>query len=252
MIKGFYAAVSGMLVNANRQQLLSHNIANLQTPGFKQILSTIQDFEHTPVVYPAGNVTRSYLQDLGALGLGSMSGPEITDFEQGGLQSTGNPFDLAIQGEGFFRVQTPDGERFTRDGRFLRSADGTLETLEGYHVLDHNGQAIQLGNGEVSFAPNGDISINGTVSGQLGLALFQNPRADLARTEGNYFTAKQSPNGTGTVQVAQRYLEMSNANPTQLMGQLVEVARSYEAAQQMVQNQDELLGKTISMLGQIG
>ncbi len=252
MIKGFYAAVSAMLVNANRQQLLSHNIANLQTPGFKEIMSTVQDFVKTPVTFPAGNITHSYTQYVGTLGLGAMSGPEVTDFAQGGLQLTGNPFDLAIQGDGFFRVRTPAGEQYTRDGRFLRNTNGQLVTLEGYQVLGKNGQPIQLNEGDTVIAGDGTITVNGTQAGHLGLAVFQNPRSDLTRTEGNYFSANQAPAAGGTVQVSQGSLEMSNANPTAMMTQLVEVGRSYEAAQQMVQNQDELLGKTISTLGRIG
>lgn len=252
MIKGFYSAVTGMLVNADRQQLLSHNIANLETPGFKQILGTMEDFVHTGVSFPAGNITRTGIRPVGTLGLGAMSGPEVVDFTQGGLETTGNELDLAIQGEGFFRVQTPDGERYTRDGRFLRNAEGGLVTVDGHAVLDDDGQPIELEDGIVSIAGDGTISVNGEDAGRLGLAAFENPREALVRSEGNLFTAQQDPTADAAVRVEQGALEMSNANPTQLMSQLVEVARAYEAAQQMVQNQDELLGKTISMLGRIG
>lgn len=251
MIKGFYAAVSSMLVNSNRQQLLSHNIANLQTPGFKQILSTVEDFTKTGVVYPADNFTNTYSEYIGALGLGAMSGPEVTDFLQGGLQATGNMFDLAIQGDGFFTIQTEAGERYTRDGRFLRSPDGYLVNLEGNRVLDVGGQPIQLGDGDVSIGADGTITEDGEETATLGLAVFETPREALVRSEGNLFSANKEPDST-QVEVVQGYLEMSNANATQLMAQLVEVARSYEAAQQMVQNQDELLGKTIAALGTIG
>jgi flagellar basal-body rod protein FlgF len=252
MIKGFYAAVSGMLANANRQQILSHNIANLETPGFKQVLSTVEDFTHTAVVFPAGNITHSNLEYIGQMGLGAMSGPEVTDYTQGGLQTTGNPLDMAVQGDGFFCVRTPVGDRFTRDGRFMRNADGYLVTQQGDAVLDANKQPIQLADGDVGVASDGTLSVNGAQVGKLGLALFQNPRAALVRSEGNNYSAAGAPDGQGIVQVAQGCLEMSNANSTQLMAQLVEVGRSYEAAQQMVQNQDDLLGKTISSLGRIG
>jgi flagellar basal body rod protein FlgG len=181
-----------------------------------------------------------------------MSGPEVIDHTQGGLRTTGNPLDLAVQGEGFFRVRAPEGERFTRDGRFLRTSEGALVTVSGYPVLDQAGQPVTLEDGLVRVAPNGEITVNGEAAGRLGLAVFEDPRADLVRDEGNLFLANGAPAANGTVVVAQGCLEMSNANPTQLMGQLVEVARSYEAAQKMVQNQDELLGRTISTLGRIG
>ena len=253
MIKGLYAAASAMLVNANRQQLLSHNISNMETPGFKQILTSVEEFTQTNVIFPADDITRSNrLRAIGILGLGSMMGPEVVDYAQGALQQTGNLYDLAISGDGFFTVQTPDGTRYTRDGRFLRSPEGQLVTFEGYAVLNQGGQPITLPEGDLSVAPDGRISINGEEVAQLGLANFADPRAELERTEGNLFTATGQPTGEATPRVAQGFLEMSNANPTQLMAQLVEVGRSYEIAQQMVSNQDDLLGKTISMLGRIG
>ena len=253
MIKGFYAAVSAMLTNANRQQLLAHNVANLDTPGFKQILSSYQDFMYTPVNEPSGNLLASQRPNpIGVLGLGAQLGPELVDFGQGALQMTANPFDFAIEGEGFFQVQTPDGERFTRDGRFLRDAEGNLVTFQGYAVLSESGQPIRVEAGEVNVTPEGLVLVDGEEVATLGVFMFEDPKADLERTEGNLYTAAAQPTGPGVGRVAQGYLEMSNANPTQIMAQLVEVARSYEAAQQMVQNQDELLGKTISILGRIG
>lgn len=258
MIKGFYAAVSAMMANANRQQLLAHNVANLDTPGFKQILSSYQDFMYTPVSEPGGNllaaqrVVQQRPVPIGVLGLGSQLGPEMVDFGQGPLQMTDNPFDFAIEGPGFFQVQTPDGERFTRDGRFLRDAEGNLVTFQGYAVLSDSGQPIRLEPGEVTVSSEGQILVNGEEVARLGVFIFEDPEADLERTEGGLYTALAQPTNEGAGRVAQGYLEMSNANPTQIMAQLIEVARSYEAAQQMVQNQDELLGKTISILGRIG
>lgn len=246
-----------MVVNADRQSLISHNIANLETPGFKQVLMSVQEFVKTPVTYSPGNLTRSGLNAIGSLGLGSMDRPRVTDFTQGNMQLTSNPLDVAIEGDGFFRIKTPTGEAFTRDGRFLRSSTGALVTFQGYAVLNQAGQPIQLPDGVVGIAPDGTVSVENKPVGQIGVSVFADPKADLTPTEGNYFTAKTAaptalPNGKTRPMVAQGYLEMSNANSTQLMAQLVEVSRSYEAAQQMVQNQDELLGKTIASLGTLG
>ncbi len=253
MIKGFYAAVSAMLANSARQQILAHNVANLETPGFKQVLTSMEDFWQTQVDYSPGNLLQdNRLTRVGALGLGTELGPEMVDFTQGGLQLTENPFDLAVQGDGFFMVQTPEGLRYTRDGRFIRDAEGTLVTVDGYQVLNRNRQPIEIPNGLFSVGYDGTITVNGTQVAQLGLASFENAEEELTRAQGNLFEGPDQPTGDGEIQVVQGYLEMSNANPTQLMTQLVEVARTYEAAQKMVQNQDELLGKVISSLGRIG
>ena len=253
MIKGLYAAVTGMIANANRQEVLSHNVANLDTPGFKQSLSTMEDFMSTPVVYSPGNILKSdYLEYIGKLGLGTQTGKEYTDFSQGGLQNTGNPYDLAIQGDALFRVKTPQGERFTRDGRFIRDPQNNLVTVDGYKVLNSSGQPIKLPDGDMAVAQDGTISVNGASVGQLGLAYFTNPQADLVRDTGNLFTGPAKKTGTTPSQISQGFLEMSNANPTQLMTQLVEVARSYEASQKMVQNEDSITGEAISSLGKLG
>jgi flagellar basal body rod protein FlgG len=252
MIKGLYSAVSAMVMNANRQQVISHNIANVQTPGFKQILTTAQDFMQNQSVYANGNLQANPVEYVGTLGLGTQLGEEFVDYGQGTMQSTSNPLDFALQGNGFFTVKTPDGNRYTRDGRFMRDADNTLVTVDGYQVLDDAGQPITVPDGEVSVTPDGAISVNGTVAATLGIGVFANPETELQHTEGNLFTGPAASTGEDVPQVVQGYLETSNANISQLMTQLVEVGRSYEAAQKMVQSQDELLGKTIASLGRIG
>jgi len=252
MIKGLYSAVSAMVMNAARQQVLSHNVANLQTPGFKQVLTTVEDFMQNQSVYTSENSLNRSVDYIGTLGLGTQIGAEYIDYQQGALLDTGNPLDFALEGNGFFSVKTPDGNRYTRDGRFLRDADNTLVTIEGFQVLDDAGQAIQLPEGEISVGPDGALSVNGTAVAQLGIGVFANPDTDLQHTEGNLFTGPAASTSQDAARVVQGYLEGSNANPSQLMTQLVEVGRSYEAAQNMVRNQDELLGRTIASLGRIG
>lgn len=250
MIKGLYAAASAMLANLYRQGLLAHNIANVDTPGFKQVLTSLDDFRETAMIYPPGPTAGlANLRWIGNFGLGVQTAQEITDFLQGGLRHTGHPFDLAIQGAGFFRIQTPDGERYTRDGRFFRDVEGNLVTVDGYQVLDEGGQPINLPEGELSISPEGVILVNGQTVATLGLAAFENPSTELTRDGSNYFAAEGGATSDAVGTVVQGYIEMSNANPAQLMTQMIAVARAYEAAQKMVQTQDELLGKAINTLG---
>ncbi|MGB9897580.1 flagellar hook-basal body protein [Thermanaerothrix sp.] len=256
MIKGFYAAVSAMVVGATRQETLAHNLANLDTPGFKQILNTMDEFTHTSVLFSPGNVTRSpVLRAVGNLGLGVELNPEATNFSAGALKLTGNKLDFAIQGEGFFRLLTPDGERYTRDGRFLVDAQGNLVNINGFKVLDQNGQAIILPEGATpEVSTDGTLRVEGQVVAQIGLALFDDPENQLGRDQFNTFRALGAPSNNPEIPrglIHQGALEMSNVNPSQLMAQMVMIARSYEAAQQMAQLQDELLGQAIRTLGRI-
>jgi flagellar basal-body rod protein FlgF len=253
MIKGLYSAVSAMIMNAARQQTLSHNISNIQTPGFKSILTVAQDWLQNQSVYTNEYTTSDGSIDyIGLLGLGTQPGEDFINFEQGSLEATGNPLDFAIQGDGFFSVNTPDGQRYTRDGRFLRDADNTLVTVDGYQVLDDTGQPITLPDGDVSITADGTLNVNNTEVATLFIGVFADPAAELEHVDGNLFTGPAASTGDTQPQVVQGYVEASNANAAQLMTQMVEVARSYEAAQNLVRNQDELLGKTISSLGRIG
>ena len=252
MIKGLYSAASAMLAEVQREQLLVHNVANLTTPGFKQIMSSLDDFMSTQVYNPTTEPVDPNPQTIGDLGLGVENAPDTTDFSQGGLQSTGNDLDVAIEGDGFFRVRTPDGERYTRDGRFLRDSSGQLVTVDGYQVLNAAGQPIKLPAGQVEIGLDGTISVDGTQAGKIGLANFAKPATDLQRDANNTFSATNPPSGTANGQLHQRYLEGSNANASQIATMMVTISRSYQAAQQMVQSQDELLGETISSLGRVG
>ena len=252
MIKGLYSAASAMLANLYRQGLLAHNVSNVDTPGFKQVLTSLDDFKQSQVIYPTDtDLSDSSLGWIGNLGLGVETAPDITDFEQGGLRHTGESLDFAVEGGGFFRVQTPDGERYTRDGRFTRDLDNNLVTIDGYQVLDDGGQPINLPDGDISVSSDGSIFVNGETAAKIGLAAFENPLLELTRDLPNLFAAEGGSTSDVAGTIAQGYIEMSNANPTQLMTQMVSVTRAYEAAQKMVQTQDELLGKTISTLGSV-
>ncbi len=252
MIKGLYAAASSMIANLYRQQSLAHNAANLDTPGFKGILSTLDKFVEHAVIHPNGGLTNAtFYRYLGKLGLGVKNNPDDTDFTNGSLKYTGQPLDVAIDGSGFFTIKIPEGKGYTRDGRFLRDAEGNLVTIDGFHVLDESGQPIEIPDGIISIHNDGTIFADGEEVAKLGLAFFENPQEDLTRVLPNIFTANAQPSNKEVVRVAQGYLEMSNVNPAELMTQMVNVTRAYEAAQKMMQNQDELLGLTINTLGRL-
>ncbi len=254
MIKGFYAAASAMVAGMKRQNALSHNIANLETPGFRQILLAMDDWYVTPVksaseaVYPHLDVNS--IRKPGYVGLGTETSEEINDFSQGTLKATGEELDLAVRGTGFFRVKTPDGERYTRDGRFHKDKNGNLVTVDGYQVLNTGGQAITLPDAPVRVDENGVIynAISGANVGQIGVAAFDDPQAELVRDGTNTFVAEGGITGENPGVVEQGYLEMANANVDSLMTQMVIVGRAYEAAQRVVQMQDETTGKLISNL----
>ena len=235
MIKGIYAAASAMLVNMNRQGTIAHNVANLDTPGFKDIMLPMEDYLYTGVAHPSGPMSGNQSQNwIGSLGLGVESLPEKIDFSGGAFRVTDQPLDFAIQGSGFFQIETPSGVRYTRDGRFDRDLDGNLVTIDGYFVLDNSGNRINLPEGDISFASDGTISVAGTAAGQIGLAAFTNPDTELVRDMPNMFSAPGGPTGDTPGFISQGALEMSNGNAANLMTQMVSVTRAYEDRKSVV------------------
>jgi flagellar basal-body rod protein FlgF len=250
MIKGLYSAVSAMLVNQNKQQVLSHNASNMDTPGFKQVLATAEEYKTTTAIDPMSSLDSTVqARVLGTLGLGVQSGAEGIDFSQGSLTTTDNQTDLAIQGTAFFHVKNAQGDFYTRDGSFLVDASGNLTTAEGDFVLDSSGKQIQVGTGTFSVSSSGAIIKDSKQVAQLGLFEFTTPKTDLVHASGNLFTASKAGTAAKNSTVVQGSLESSNVDATKLMTSMIEISRFYEAAQQMVQNQDQLLGETISSLG---
>jgi flagellar basal body rod protein FlgG len=262
MIKGFYSAASAMVTNMQRQMVLTHNIDNLDTPGFKQILTSMDEFETASVSrqnqfqsspeLPA--VLRSLgfnkVSRVGDLGLGVMSGGETSDFSEGSVQVSTRELDVAALGNGFFRIQTTAGERYTKDGRFIKDATGVLKTVDGNNVLAEGGGTITLPNGTISIGTDGQISVDGVDVAKLGVAYFEDPAASLTRDGENTFTGTGAQTGSSKVTIRQYALESSNADLTQVMTQMIQTNRAYEAAQRLVQNQDSLLGQSINTLGQ--
>lgn len=251
MIKGFYSAASALLARLEQQKLLSHNISNLNTPGYKQSYSSLEEFLQVEAYDPADRTRGVQNPDLiGKMGLGVATAEAIIDFSQGSLRSTGQILDLAVEGEGFFQIQTPEGERYTRDGRFQLDAESRLVTVDGFYVLNDGGQQIELPEGEIRVSSSGEIYVDGTAEDQIGLAVFENPEEDLEPGPANLFSSDAAPSGETPGTVLQGYLEMANIDPAVMMTELAKVARTYEAAQKMVQSQDQLLGEAIATLGQ--
>ncbi|MBS1253995.1 MAG: Flagellar basal-body rod protein FlgG [Anaerolineales bacterium] len=251
MIRGLYAAASGMITGVLRQGAVARDVANANTPGYKgaslppaqatqlelRRLSTAQPGLDAPAVGPAGT--------------GVYSASVETDFGQGPLHSTRRSLDVALEGEGFFQVQTPDGPRFTRDGRFHRDANGNLTTGQGYLVLDANSQSIQLPQeGEVAIAQDGTLSVDGQAVGQLGV--FQVVLESLQRAgEGLFVSTGAAPEPAAGAQVRQGFVEGSNVDPAATLVEMMSVARMYEASQRLVQVQDQMLARTMDV-GRLG
>lgn len=213
-------------------QVVANNIANAATTGFRQEGVVFSEF-----------VKRI---DGGASLSMATAAVRSTSAMQGTLTQTGGPLDLAIEGEGFFLIQTPQGERLTRNGHFSASAEGELVTADGYAVLDQGGAPVFLppDTMDLSFAPDGTLSSGGIPVAQIALVQPVDP-SDLVRETGVMFRADAGVAPSETGRINQGFLESSNVDPISQIARMIEVQRAYEMGQSLLEREDERIRTAI-------
>ena len=244
MIKGIYASGAGMQPRMARLEVLANNIANVNTTGFKKDNLFVQAMNNAEQAKASADGE-----------LKGLDSKQFTDFSEGSFVETKNPLDIAIQGRGFFAVETPQGIRYTRNGNFTLAVDGTVVNGQGYPVLTTSGkiqipQAQKAAETSISINQHGDISVGNVQLGRLRVADFENLN-DLKKAGQSIFVteAKEKPvNADGnSVIVRQGYLEESNVEGIHEMIQLVELTRSFETDQRTLQAQDTTLERAIDI-----
>ena len=246
-----YLAASAALAYEKRLEVVANNLANLNTAGFKRDNVSFQAYMLNHAGSPAP-VNPPYPQ---------AASPESfwveyksrTDFSPGLLRQTGNPFDLALNGKGFFSVQSPDGELYTRRGNFSLSPEGMLVTQEGWPVMGDGGEIRVAGGSsnrralEVTVGEDGALMVNGSKVGRLQVSDFSAPDS-LTKVNGCYFKGG-SAEPVEDFRVAQGFLEMANVEAVQLMTEMIEIHRGYESYQRVIRAIDDLNSKSINEVG---
>ena len=189
MIRGLYTAASGMLSSMRRMEFVTNNLANAQTVGFKQDRSALSTFDEMMILQDGSVTPPGQHAELGELGMAAVAEEPMIDFTQGSLQDTGRSLDMALEGPGFFTVQTPDGLRYTRDGGFTRDANGRLTTGEGHLVLGMDGNPIQVPPGKLAVLADGTLTAEDEEFGQLAIVEFDLDQP-LRKVGNNQFVAR--------------------------------------------------------------
>jgi len=250
MLKGLYAAASGMVTLQARQDVLANNVANAATPGFRR---------HIPVSLGFYDVFSGTLRSAAwfrahstAPGGGLKPVETWSDPAQGPLQTTSSPLDIALAGPGFLAVETPNGTRWTRNGHLSVDVSGRLATPDGYPVLAAGGGYLDVRGGRVNIAEDGSVSVDGRPVGKLRIEEFDHPErlvregASLARSD-TVATGNRSRAASAT-RVVQGAIEASNVNLGTEMAGLMAGLRAYEANQKVVTAFDDTLGKLIDQV----
>lgn len=210
---------------AREMRVVANNIANLSTTGFKQEGVVFSEFIQS---VPQGR----------SLSMGQGNVRE-TVFDQGALTQTGGQFDFAIQGDGFFQIETVEGPRLTRAGSFTPSAEGELVNYDGLRVLDIGGAPIFVPpDAQIAVAGDGTISADGQPVGQIGLVTPADDK-DLLRQGGVLFEAVNGIEPAEDARIMQGFVENSNVNAVGQIARMIEVQRAYEMGQKFLEREDE-------------
>ncbi|MCG8508810.1 MAG: flagellar basal-body rod protein FlgF [Rhodospirillales bacterium] len=239
-----FVALSRLGTLRRQINVIANNLANMNTTGFKGEKMMFVDH----VVRSRGGTQImgdriAYVRDIAT----------VKNFNEGAFQETGNPLDVAIHGDGFFVVETPNGERYTRNGSFRLDDAGQLVNKDGDPVLSDGGQPFFF----TAQDRNIEISSDGTVSteagplGRLAVVRFENPYS-LESTAGGQFTSEELPVPAEEFSIVQNMLEGSNVNPIIEMTRMIEVHRRYKSVQRMVSSENDRMKQMIKDLGSPG
>ena len=227
MISGIHNLIDGSMTQKLRFETIANNMANSNTNGFKKDVLSFYE----------------------ALGMQSISN---TDFSQGPLKYTGNELDVALSSKGFFKVETPNGSKYTRDGAFSINAQGTLVTGSGDTVLGENGP-ITVANGEVYIGRDGQVVVNNESADKILVVDIDEPQ--LLKKEGGSYYSYQGENEeistSPDAEMQHKYLEGSNVNPTQEIIKMIETYRAFESVEKAIQSIDALTAEMVSDVGTV-
>ncbi len=249
---GMQLSASGLFAALHRQDVFTNNLANMDSVGFKPLIpsttfrQSVGQEDNLPRV-PGDELLRR-------LGGGAMLMPARVDMAQGSVRMTGAPLDVAIEGEGFFRVESSDGSRtlVTRDGRMTRNTDGELVmAATGMRVLDDGGSAIEIeGSGEVKISADGRIEQGGQVIGRLGVVSVDGTA--LRPIGHGVFESPQGVNGRATGAVRQGAVEESGVDEVRALMAMSSAAREVDFNVDMMRAHDRLSQRAIEALGRPG
>jgi flagellar basal-body rod protein FlgG len=249
-------AANGAIAYQRRLEILSNNLANTNTVGFKQDQTHFQTYYLANLERPNTPVADRGLTQAPVFWSRLSS---YTDHTSGPQKATGNRLDLAINGRGFFCVQTPQGLQYTRRGDFSIGADGLLVNNQGWPVLGENGEISVDSQADVTdpagheflVDDSGNVSVDGSIIGKLRIVDFEN--TDSLEKIGNTSFKPRSANAVESAakdfSISQGAVELSNVNALQMMTELIEVHRGYESYQKVIRSVDEVNSKIINEVG---
>lgn len=257
MFKGLYTAYTGLANEQNRMDILTNNLANASTVGYKKEGSTSQAFDDVlSYKIKDSSETVNTAKRLGTLNLGVKIGENYTDYSQGSFRVTGNTYDLALAGDGFFTVQFTNKEdevstKYTRDGSFTLDKQGYLVTADGDYVMGTRGRIKLDPLKEATIDDNGFIYQDGNLAATLRITDFADYDYLEKYGENYYQPVEGAKMQASDAAVKSGYLEMSNVQVVSEMVNLISISRAYESNQKIVQTYDNTMDTAVNQIGKI-
>ena len=257
MSGGIYMAASGALAYEKRLQIISNNLANANTVGFKMDHGQFQSIDAVDLPAslssPSPELNTSQAQSFW------FQFNSYTDFTHGSLKNTGNDFDLALIGDGFFCIQKPDGVHYTRKGDFTLNDEGVLVTRNGFPVAGDGGEIVVKGSEnprqfkKFAVDEEGNVSVDGKQVGSLRIVNFPEPGKLLKMGDTLFKPAENGPPSeeAGDFKVSQGFVELSNVDVVKMMTEMIEVLRGYESYQKVIRTADEASSRSINEVGKV-
>lgn len=278
MLRGFYTVASGMLAQQRKTEMLTNNMANANTPGFKADQSSLRAFPEMLLqrfgkhpIPTESSLNLPYSSTVGSINSGVYVQDATPQFIQGDMQQTDKKTDIALldtnipvnqdgtQGSVFFTVAHPNGEtRYTRNGNFTLDGQGFLTTGSGLYVLNEQGNQIQLSSDQFSINDAGVLTGQNGEQARLGIGFANNPQRLIKEGEGLFRTEDDNPLWNAFTQegvqfkLQQGYLERSNVDVSRTMTEILTAYRAFEANQKVLQAYDRSMEKAANEVGRIG
>lgn len=252
MVKGLYTAYTGLLNQQHRMDTITNNLANSATTGYKKEGATSQSFNELMITKLKDTSEGYGVKNVGSTVLGVKIGENYTDYTNGSLKNTGNTFDIALTGKGFFEIsfKTRAGEdvkKYTRDGSFTLNKDGWLVTQDGDFVQGTQGNIRLDRSAEIVINSVGQIFEDGKFAAQLKTVDFKDYNYLKKYGENMYEKIDGATEKESDTSFEQGYLEQSNVNVISEMVEMITIARAYESNQKFIQTVDETLSKDVTL-----
>lgn len=257
MVRGLYTAYTGMINEQKRLDIISNNLANSATVGYKEQNVVSRSFRDMMAIKIRDGSNAYTDERIGTFNLGVKIGETYMDWTEGSLRETGNTYDLALEGKGFFTMRVTDANgndsiKYTRCGTFKCTSDGYIVDVNGNHLQSENGDLqVPVTANDIAIKPDGSVYADGVLVDRISLTDFEDYNYLELYGDNMYNAVDGATMIDATATMEQGFTEQSNVNVVSEMVSMITITRAYEAGQKMIRTHDNLLNAAVNQIGKV-